>query len=162
MQDVFYPVLPDEVIVSNGATVFLDEERALCAHLETPFLLDFVACPGLHNPELVDAGSGSAPAFNAQDEACRRRKLSLVFRAAHANGNDALVLGAMGCGAWRNPPALVARIMREEVARAGGAFARISIACLEVDPMAYIVRHHDREAGESNFRVFAREFGGGP
>jgi uncharacterized protein (TIGR02452 family) len=152
LQNAFYPVQPDEALVSNRVTVFRDTEERGCAPLESPFLLDFIACPGLHNPELSDDG-----ALRRDDEDRLRVKLRLIFQGASANGNDSLVLGAMGCGAWRNPPAHVARIMREEVERARGAFARIVVACLEVDARDYIVLHRDR--GESNFRVFAREFG---
>lgn len=152
-----YPVAPDEAILSPGATVFRDAESRKCEHLERPFQLDFIACPGLHNPELVDAGPAGEKQFRPEDCEALRTKVRLMFQAAQANGNDALVLGAMGCGAWRNPPALVARVMRGVIDEARGSVARVVLAILEVDPRDYIVRR--RDAPESNYAVFARELG---
>ena len=41
-----------------------------------------------------------------------RGKIRLVYRMAASNGNEYLVLGAMGCGAYACPPAQVAREMK--------------------------------------------------
>jgi len=153
-QDRFYPILDDEAVVCQDVTVFKASEAHRCAMLSRPFRLDFVACPALHNPRLTAEGK-----LTPEDEERLRTKIRLVLRAAAANGNDALVLGAMGCGAWRNPPDEVARIMHTEIdrflQRATAPPLRIEIACLEVDPSAYIVRHRDRV---SNLRAFTREF----
>jgi len=37
----------------------------------------------------------------------------VLFRVAHLMGNTHLVLSALGCGAFHNPPAEVAQIFRE-------------------------------------------------
>ena len=41
-----------------------------------------------------------------------RGKIRLVYRMAASNGNEYIVLGAMGCGAYACPPAQVAREMK--------------------------------------------------
>ncbi len=40
-------------------------------------------------------------------------KVNELFRAAHRSGCTVLVLGALGCGVFRNPPRQVAMIFRE-------------------------------------------------
>ena len=154
-QDRFYPLQPDEIIVTPGVTVFRDTEARRCRFLDATFVMDFVACPGLHNPELV-AGLDGTLELTPVDRETLRAKVETMFQAAQVNGNDALVLGAMGCGAWRNPPASVAKVMRDVVDSARGSVAHVAVACLEVDPRDYIVRRRDRP--ESNYAFFSREF----
>lgn len=40
------------------------------------------------------------------------KRIERIFRVAAANGAEALVLGAFGCGAFRNPPEIVAEAFR--------------------------------------------------
>ena len=57
-----------------------------------------------------------------------------------------VVLGASGCGAFANPPAAIARLYNEELARRQGAF----------DCVAFAVLH--TSYGYGNYPVFHREF----
>ena len=59
--------------------------------------------------------SGSKPAkvTSAQLEALLTSRVRRIFEVAAANGNDVLILGAFGCGAFRNPPELVARVFHD-------------------------------------------------
>ena len=41
------------------------------------------------------------------------QRLERVFRVAAANGAEVLILGAFGCGAFCNPPAVVARAFKK-------------------------------------------------
>jgi uncharacterized protein (TIGR02452 family) len=43
------------------------------------------------------------------------RRIERIFAIAEAEGNRVLVLGAFGCGAFHNPPEMVAKIMKEFV-----------------------------------------------
>ena len=51
-------------------------------------------------------------------EDCERLKIKvrLILQIAIQKGHDAVVLGALGCGAWRNPPQHVAEIFQEVLA----------------------------------------------
>jgi len=42
-----------------------------------------------------------------------KNKIRTIFRIALENGNDSLVLGAFGCGAFRNPPVQIARLFHD-------------------------------------------------
>lgn len=150
LQHVHYPILPFEALVSKDVTVFRDIEARHCEMLEHPFTMDFIACPALHNPKLMDGR------LTDDDVELLRCKLRLIFQAALKCGNDALVLGPMGCGAWRSPPEHVAQIMKEEIQSVQGAFKHITLACLEVQQNDYIVRN--REKLISNYSVFKQVF----
>jgi O-acetyl-ADP-ribose deacetylase (regulator of RNase III) len=77
-------------------------------------------------------------------------KMRLCLRMAGAKGHTMLVLGALGCGAFRNPPQEVARCWQEvlgEAEFAGGWFREIWFAV------------YDRR-NEGNFEIFRDAFDG--
>ena len=45
-----------------------------------------------------------------------------------ANGIDTLILGAFGCGAFKNPPAIVARAYREILEEFDGYISKVEFA----------------------------------
>ncbi|KAI4760535.1 hypothetical protein E4T52_07553 [Aureobasidium sp. EXF-3400] len=79
-----------------------------------------------------------------------RDKVRLVLRCAAREGKTGLVLGALGCGAYRCPPMLVAiemkGVLKEEEFR--GWFERVDFAVYGKGPI-----------GERNLRVFREVFG---
>lgn len=153
LQHVHYPIFPREALVSKDVTVFRDTEARSCQWIE-PYTMDFIACPALHNPRLIDGN------LSESDIDELRLKLRLIFQVAYACKNNALVLGPMGCGAWRSPPEQVARIMKEELDLVHGAFDHVTLACLEVNQSDYIVRNRDKPA--SNYSVFKHVFDATP
>lgn len=42
-----------------------------------------------------------------------KNKIRTIFRIGLIHGHDSLVLGALGCGAFRNPPRHVAQLFHE-------------------------------------------------
>ena len=74
----------------------------------------------------LEAGS---PAW----EATVRARMRAVLHAAREEGCDCVVLGAFGCGAFGNPPELVARLFAAVLASGEfrGAFAQVVFAILE-------------------------------
>lgn len=79
-------------------------------------------------------------------EALLVRRIERIFAAAAADGNEVLILGAFGCGAFKNPPAVVAK-----------AFHQVTDAyrsCFET--IEYAVFHTDSEA--KNYTAFVKEF----
>ena len=65
-----------------------------------------------------------------------------IFEIAAANGNEALILGAFGCGAFMNPPIVVAKVFAEQLKAFGSNFKAIEFA----------VFHTEREA--QNYNAF--------
>ena len=147
-----YPLLGASAVVSPGVTVLKASERRGWTVLDEPRpKLDFIACPALRHPPLTD--DGRLPPRLA---ALLANKVALVLDTALARGHDAVVLGAMGCGAWRSPPAHVAEVMRSVIDRYRGAFAVVQIAILSGTHEGYLER---RPAGGSNLAVFRAVFG---
>ncbi|GAA2345574.1 TIGR02452 family protein [Dactylosporangium salmoneum] len=101
----------DRVIYSPGVPVFRDDKGRL---LDTPFRTAFLtaAAPNLgailrNQPE----DAGDVPAV-------LRRRATRVLRVAAAHGHSTLVLGAWGCGVFRNVPAEVAAAFKAALAEA--------------------------------------------
>ena len=73
---------------------------------------------------------------NEEDEKCMKDMIRLVLRLAASSGHTKLVLGALGCGVLKNPPAEVARcfldVLREMEFR-GGWFEDVVFAVLDVE-----------------------------
>lgn len=80
---------------------------------------------------------------NPNDVLVLKNKMRQVFRVLAENGISHCVLGAMGCGAFRNPPYEVARIYKEVLQEAewDGVFEEIVFAVLDTK-------------GESNYTIF--------
>lgn len=82
------------------------------------YQVDVITCaaPNLRNmpSNLMNPFAGNAPA-DIEDDGLYElhlQRLERVFRVAAANGTEVLILGAFGCGAFCNPPAVVARAFK--------------------------------------------------
>ncbi|SFL17383.1 TIGR02452 family protein [Streptomyces pini] len=124
------PFYSDRVIHSPGVPVFRDERGEL---LEEPFEVGFLTSP---------APNAGVIARRAPEEAGRIPGALLVraervLEVAAAQGYRRLVLGAWGCGVFRNDPAVVAGVFRSHLADGGrfaGRFAHVVLAVLDRRP----------------------------
>ena len=105
------PFHNDDIIYTKDVLVLKDDDYR---PLEKPFAVDVVTCAA---PNLRESASN---AYNPDDGeradidpaellALHERRGRRILAAAAANGAQALVLGAFGCGAFRNDPAVVAQ-----------------------------------------------------
>ena len=147
-----YPIEREEgLIYSGGVRFFRDVEAKNYALLEKPCDLDVISCPALRNPRLI-APNTLSPA----DAETTMSKIRSILRIALFKRNNSLVLGAFGCGAFKNPPEHIARLFRqvfdeEEFSR---SFEVVVFAILEgrkTTPAPH--------APEGNFLPFQRVFG---
>lgn len=107
---------------------------------------------------LVDVVSSAAPYYDKdKKKPVSKEKLRYVFRhrienilsVAAANDVDVLVLGAFGCGAFHNPPELVADVFYQMIVKTGfGQFFKKIIFAIKTDG----------ERGKSNYEAFALRF----
>lgn len=97
-------------------------------------------------PKLTEDGEDFADASKLHD---LQQKILLVLRLAATNGVTTLILGAMGCGAYRCPPRAVAREMKIALQRDEfvGWFKSIKFAVYAAGPI-----------GKRNFDVFTEVF----
>lgn len=136
-------------VYSHGACVFRGAEADGYPLLTEPYYLDFIAVPAVNRPEL-DANGKIAPYLVE----ATKNKMRTILRIALTNGNDSLVLGAMGCGAFCNPPAHIAQLFHEvfEEPEFKNRFVKIVFAIID-DHNAH--RAHNPEG---NFIPFMKEF----
>ena len=154
-----YPIRDDEAIYAPGVVVFKNGERHATDPFGTcpPSTLDFVACPGLRHPMLTSDGR-----LYEADEARLAVKIRTVLQIAARHGHDAVVLGALGCGAWKCPPHHVAEVFARELSDAiekkRFGFRRIDFAILKGTAAGYITVDHAAGARRDNFDVFTETF----
>ncbi|MCX5192936.1 TIGR02452 family protein [Streptomyces sp. NBC_00249] len=118
----------DRVIHSPGVPVFRDDRGDL---LETPFRAGFLTSPA------PNAGTvrRQEPERAHEIPAALTRRAERVLEVAALHGYRGLVLGAWGCGVFRNDPAQVAEAFRTHLTgRFAGVFDRVVFAVLDRDP----------------------------
>lgn len=73
--------------------------------------------------------------------ALHKKRARKILTVAAANGVDSLVLGAFGCGAFQNPPEVVARAYQEILPEYQGYFyeVRFAVYCTPAAPSNYDV-----------------------
>lgn len=136
-------------IYSPGVTVFRGTEDHGYPLLRSPFNVAVISVAALNRPEL------SSDNKIVQDFILpTKHKIRTILRIALENGHDAMVLGAFGCGAFRNPPehiaALFHAVIEEDEFR--NQFKHISFAILEDHNSGYA--HNPN----GNFKPFFDEF----
>lgn len=130
----------DHVIWSPGVPFFRDERRVL---LERPFCVGIVTAPAPNAGEHLRREPGARAEIH---EALARRAERVLRVLAHQRQRT-LVLGAWGCGVFRNDPTEVAQVfaglLRSTYAR---SFARVVFAV------------YDRSRDQATLRAFERVF----
>ncbi|KAF3768921.1 hypothetical protein M406DRAFT_231778, partial [Cryphonectria parasitica EP155] len=108
-----------------------------------------VRCPKVSEVQSL-AGDKRKVFADSEDRDLTKRKMRLGLRVAAAKGHDCLVLGALGCGAFRNPVEEVADAWKEvleETEFAGGWWREIWFAVFD-------------QKNEGNYEVFEKVLGG--
>jgi uncharacterized protein (TIGR02452 family) len=110
--------------------------------LERPFLLSIITSPAPNVGEAVRKGVGE----ERQVESTLKRRAGKILALAARRQHRCLVLGAWGCGVFRNDPEVVA-----------GAFSPVEELGSSFDPVVFAV--YDRSKEQPNLRAFRRRFG---
>lgn len=104
-----YPIIPGRCVVALNVQIVKSDEYAL---LPEPFTeIDIAVCPAQQKP--------ATDGLRYVDPTFMQAKVSALMQAAVAAGSRALVLGAWGCGGFRNPPLGLAEIFREQLLTQG-------------------------------------------
>lgn len=134
----------DLAIYSPSVPFFRDDKGILLAK---PVIASVITAPAPN----AGAIAANEPANLQHVETTLKRRAELVLGIAAAHEVDVLVLGAWGCGVFRNDPHTVARTFAEFLNTPGkftGCFAEVVFAVF------------DRSQGETTYRAFAEQFGG--
>ena len=136
-------------VYTPNAIYFRESEQKGYALLEKPVCLSFITVAGMNRPDLTDYGMIADHHVEPI-----KNKIRTIFRIGLVHGHDSLVLGALGCGAFRNPPRHVARLFHEvmDEPEFKDKYRRVIFAILD-DHNA-----HQKHNPVGNFRPFAEEF----
>jgi uncharacterized protein (TIGR02452 family) len=109
----------DDLLYSPAVPFFRDAELDL---LDAPALAAVITAPA--------PNCGALPTGEAVGPALRKRAEAIV-RVAAGFGHSTLLLGAWGCGVFRNDPEEVAKVFGDVLAAEGASFARVVFAVFE-------------------------------
>jgi uncharacterized protein (TIGR02452 family) len=128
-----YQVIYSVHVIKNLNYQLLDENDQ--------YTVSMIAVAAIRKPKLV------LNSYQKKDAELIYDKIRSIFKIAIKEGHDSLILGALGCGAYHNPPDEVAKIFRRLSAEYGKYFKKIGLAIL-------IVRYTDKK----NIDAFTDEF----
>ena len=117
----------DRMIYSPQCPVFRRDDGTL---LEQPYFVDFITAPAPN----AGAVQQNQPSLAAQIEGILRERATKLLGLAAHHRCDVLVLGAWGCGVFRNDPATVAGVFSELLEPNGlcwGRFRKVVFAVLD-------------------------------
>lgn len=115
------PRYSDTMLYSPGVAVIRDEFDNLCA--PWPCSIITAAAPNLNHGMAIPLGDLRE---------LWRARIARVFDIALANGHESLVLGAWGCGAFKNDPTMVAAVFSEVAEKYDEQFELLWFAVLDV------------------------------
>ena len=95
----------DTLIYSPNVVVFREDDNL--TKLDEPFKIDVITCPA------VNKGLALRTRSPEDIEAAMRRRLENVLAVATERNIDILVLGAWGCGVFKNEPEDIARLFSD-------------------------------------------------
>lgn len=130
----FYPLENDELVYADDVTVIKDSSYNL---LTNPFKVGMVTCPGLRKPKLVNGE------LRDGDYQILVDKVEAIFKLGVVEKYDCLILGALGCGVFKNPVEEVAKVFKLMVDKYGLYFDTVGFAILT-----------KRDKDRSNYEVF--------
>jgi uncharacterized protein (TIGR02452 family) len=128
----WYPLSSEHVIFSPSVTIIKDSTFKLLSKNDRKSV-GMIAVSALRKPHLDHKGTYKYE--NDHDEMFI--KIQSIFLIAIKHGFDNLVLGALGCGVFNNPPRRVAEMFRIMINSHGHYFKKIVFAVLCVKPKDY-------------------------
>lgn len=136
-------------VYTPDALLFREDEQHGYKLMDTPERLSFIAVAGINHPDLKDATHLADSMIGGT-----KNKMRTIPRIGLRHGHDSLVLGALGCGAFCNPPSHIAKLFHEvfEEPEFKNKYRLISFAILD-DHNA-----HKEHNPEGNFKPFVEEF----
>lgn len=137
-------------VYSGVVTFFRGPEPEGSLLEEKPYNIPVISVAALNGPRV-----GADGLLLPEETAVTLEKMRTIFRIGARHGHDSLVLSAMGCGAFANPPAHIARLFHQVIGEEEfrGRFRLIDFAIL--DGYRTGLRHNP----DGNLLPFQKEFG---
>lgn len=127
------------MIYSPDVPVIRDDEDRL---LDQYYVSSFITAPAVNAGVVKERGE----ADDLQIESVMKERIRYILDVAATNGHRTIVLGAYGCGVFRNEPAVVAKYFHDVLVGEGfkDSFERIVFAV------------YDRSSGQRTLKAFQR------
>ena len=115
-------------IYSPGVPVIRGDDGRL---LEQPVCCAFITAPAVNAGVVLQRD----PSRRGEIRSTMAERITRVLAIAAAKGHDALVLGAWGCGVFRNDPQEIAQLFRDALTGPyQGGFSRVVFAVINRSP----------------------------
>lgn len=101
-----YPIPKFGGIYSPVVTIY--REPQTYKEMDFPKYCSVISVSGINRPNLDNNGM-----LYQEDVQILKAKIRAILRIAITHGHSKIVLGALGCGAYRNPPRHVAKLFKE-------------------------------------------------
>jgi len=138
----FYPIPDHGAIYSPDVLVLRKSDEEWCELLdpEARWWTTVISVAAIARPRLNGSGKDFEQKADKEDT---RERIRTLLRVAAVEGRKNLVLGALGCGAFKNPPRAVAMLFRDVLKSRefSGRFDGIWFSVIE-------------KSGSENFEVF--------
>ena len=129
------PLHNDDCIYTPGVIAFKsDTDYPQMLPLNRCYKVNVITCaaPNLREKPSngMNSGDGDMAVKISNDDLqeLHEKRMRRVLEITAKKGNDVVILGAFGCGAFRNPPEVVARAMKTVVEEYRNAFETIEFA----------------------------------
>lgn len=122
-----YPIKEFEAVYTKDVCIFKDDNY----NLITSFKCSFVAIPAIRKPYLKNYK------YNSIDRDIMRKKIDFIFKIAIYYNYKNIVLGALGCGAFGNPPEEVAELFNDVIQKYHNNFDNIYFAIKSIRDINY-------------------------
>ena len=146
LKDELYPLVGPQLIYSPKVFILRDENYN---DLPEPVPISCVAVAATNRPHLFRGH------LNPIDRALTLTKIKMIHHLGAIGKHDTLILGALGCGAFYNPPGDIAKLFSQVAAEYAGFFKRIifAIKCDDNNPNCDIFQRTFRQVfeGQSDF-----------
>jgi uncharacterized protein (TIGR02452 family) len=116
----FYPIPEKHVIFTDKVTVIKNDKFE---DLDYPFDVSMIAAAAIKDPVLTRDGR-----YSSEDYKIVEKTIENIFKVSNYMGKETLVLGALGCGAYHNPPNIIISLFNKYLKIYDGCFKNIVFA----------------------------------
>ncbi|CAF1067567.1 unnamed protein product [Didymodactylos carnosus] len=145
--DSFYPMDDFGAIYTTGITVFRQTEVNGYAYIKAPLFNVCAIAMAVHRDPKLQNNRTLENKFAVNTQ----KKVENIFAIAHYHKHDCLVLSALGCGAFKNPPGHIASIFKSVILQYVGLFNIIYFAIVDDQMQAIKLIHREIFFHSKNF-----------
>ena len=122
-----YPIEEFGAIYTSGLTIFRGKEDQGYPYMKHPLYDVCSVAMAAYREPVLNKNNMLENKFATNT----RKKIENIFAIGHHHKHDCLVLSALGCGAFKNPPEHVAKLFKSVIYQYAGYFEKIYFAIID-------------------------------